>query len=67
MESMLADHFTKPLQGSLFKTIWSDILNLPELLYMVWEGSKSECNEMLKLHRVDYNPIPHECVAKDES
>jgi len=29
MENMLADFFTKPLQGSAFRKMWDIILNLP--------------------------------------
>ena len=36
-------------------------------LDMVWEGYKSECDEMIKMPRVDENPIPQECVAEVES
>jgi len=28
--NMLADFFTKPLQGSTFKKMWSIILNMPD-------------------------------------
>ena len=44
-------------------------MNLPEGindLGMGWEGSKLERNEMIKLHRVDNNPTPKECVAEYE-
>ena len=42
-ELMLADHFTKALQGILFKKFWVEVMNLLEgldNLDMVWEGYK---------------------------
>ena len=59
------DHFTKPLQGILFIKFRAEIMNIPDdtdAFDLGWEGSKSEWEEMVKLHKTDDNPIPQECV-----
>ena len=37
-EEMLGDHFTKPLQGALFRKFRSEIINIPDDLDMVKMG-----------------------------
>ena len=66
-ESMLVDHFTKLLQGSLFRKFWAEIINIPEVLDnldMVWEGSTHKRGGMINLHHIYNNPIPQECVME---
>ena len=31
----MGDHFTKPLQGELFRKLWAEIMNIPDDLDMV--------------------------------
>ena len=60
---MSADHFTEPLQGSLFKNVQAETMNLPEGLdnfAIVQEVYKSENNDMIKLYHVNDNPISQE-------
>ena len=67
-ESMLSNHFIKPLQDILFRKFRAEIMNIPEGFYewdMGWEGYKYKRNEMIKLCCVGDNPIPQECVLED--
>ena len=70
MELLLVNHFTKPIQGSLFRKFQEEIMNLPERLDDLdirWEGYKPKHDKMIKSHCVDDNPIPQEYVAEYES
>ena len=37
-EKMLGDHFTKPLQGALFRKFRAEIMNIPDNLDIGWMG-----------------------------
>ena len=66
---MLAENFTKLLQGSLFRNFLAEMINLPEGLEdldMKWEVSKYDQDKIIKLHHVNDNPIPQDCVAEYE-
>jgi hypothetical protein len=56
---MLADHFTKPLQGALFRKFRTDIQGIPEGINEAELGwDREEKNEQKKV-----DPSPRECVA----
>ena len=50
---MLADHFTKPLQGGLFRIFRAELMNIPEdadITDMGWDGTETEKVVSWKLH-----------------
>ena len=52
-EKILGDHFTKPLQGALFRTFRAEIMNIPDDLDMGGVGMDvkgSKRGIMCKLH-----------------
>ena len=63
---MLADHFTKPLQGELLRRFISELMNLPEdtdMTEMGWDGTESEKGVSWKLHNEPDPACPHEYVG----
>ena len=66
MEEMLGDHFTKPLQGALFRKFREEIMNIPDDLEMGdlcmdRTGFKKEV--IWKLHNETHPGFPQECVG----
>ena len=52
-EKMMGDHFTKPLQGALFRKFRAEIMNIPDDLDMGEMGMDGKCLNkgiMCKLH-----------------
>ena len=65
-EEMLADHFTKPLQGSLFCKFRGEIMNIPEetdMNDMGWNDITEKKTVSEKLHGVTKQSSPQECVG----
>ena len=63
---MLADHFTKPLQGELLRRFITELMNIPEDAYMNdmgWDGTEEEKGVSWKLHNELYPACPQECVG----
>ena len=63
---MLGDHFTKPLQGALFRKSRSEIMNIPDDLYMgemFTEEAGIKRGVMWKLHNNTDPGCPQECVG----
>ena len=61
---MLAYHFTKPLQGGLFRRFRAELMNIPEdadITEMGLEGSEAEKGILWKLHNELDPTCPHEC------
>ena len=64
-EKMLRDHFTKPLQGALFKKSRAEIMNIPDDLdmgEMVMDGKGLKKGITCKLHNETEHRCPQECV-----
>ena len=65
-KNMLADHFTKPLQGELFRRFISEFMNIPEdadINEMGWDGTEARKGVLWKLHN-DLDPAcPQEFVG----
>ena len=67
---MLGDHFTKPLQGALFRKFREEIMNIPDELYMGEMGMDGEGIKkgfMWKLHNENDPGCPQECVGYYEN
>mmetsp|Transcript_13201 Transcript_13201/g.12816 ORF Transcript_13201/g.12816 Transcript_13201/m.12816 type:complete len:160 (-) Transcript_13201:301-780(-) len=65
-KKMLADLFTKPLQGELFREFRAKIMNIPigiSLYDMGWDGVETEKGVTWKLHEETYPECPQECVG----
>ena len=65
-EEMLADHFTKPLQGNLFRKFRDKIMNIPEetdMNDMGWNGMTDKKTVSEKIHGVSKQSSPHEWVG----
>ena len=63
---MLADHFTKPLQGGLFLRFRTELMNIPEdanITEMGWDGTEAEKGLSWKLQNELYPACPQECVG----
>jgi hypothetical protein len=61
-KGMLADHFTKPLQGTLFRKFRSEIQGIPIDMCdadLGWDVPCVKCGQKQK----SAGPIPHECVG----
>ena len=65
-EEILADHFTKPLQGSLFHKFLDEITNIPEekdMNDMGWNEITEKKTVSEKLHGVTKKSSLQECVG----
>ena len=65
-EKMLGDHFTKPLQGTLFKKFRAYIMNIPDDLdmgAMGMDGRVLKKGITCKLHNGTDPRCPQECVG----
>ena len=65
-EEILGDHFTKPLQGALFRKFRAEITNIPDDLDMGEMGmSRAGLKEgvVWKLHNETDHGFPQECVG----
>ena len=67
---MLADHFTKPLQGALFSKFRTEIQGIPTSMNdggIVW-GARGHFNAPPEAEYTDtYRPNPQECVGDDQN
>ena len=62
----MGDHFTKPLQGALFRKFRAEIMNIPDDLYMGemgMDGKGLKKGIMCKLHNETEPRCPQECVG----
>ena len=65
-EKMLGDHFTKPLQGALFRKFRAEIMNIPDDLGMGeigMDGKVLKMGIMCKLHNETDTRYPQESVG----
>ena len=65
-KQMLADHFTKPLQGELFRKFRAELMNIPEdidMSQMGWDGTGHPKGVTWKLHNETDPACPQECVG----
>ena len=65
-EEMLGDHFTKPLQGALFRKFRAEIMNIPydlDMGEMGMDGKGLKKGITCKLHNDTDPGIPQECVG----
>ena len=65
-EKMLGDHFTKSLQGALFRKFRSEIMNIPgdlDLGGMGMDGKGLKKGIICKLHNDTDPRCPQECVG----
>ena len=65
-EKMLGDHFTKPLQGALFRKFRTEIMNIPDALDMGEigvDGKGLKKGITYKLHNETDPRCPQECVG----
>ena len=65
-EEMMGDHFTKPLQGALFRKFRSEIVNIPDDLDMGEMGMDRtglKKGVMWKLHNETDPGYPQNCVG----
>ena len=65
-EKMLGDHFTKPLQGALFRKFRAEIMNIPDDLdmgEMGMDGKGLKGGITCKLHNKTDPRFPQECVG----
>ena len=65
-EEMLGDHFTKPLQGALFRKFRAEIMNIPDDLdmgEMGMDGTGLKKGITCKLHNKTDPGCPQECVG----
>ena len=63
---MLADHFTKSLQGNLFCKFRDKIMNIPEEMdmnYMGWNDMTEKKTVSENLHGVTKQSSPQDCVG----
>ena len=63
---MLADHFTKPLQGELFRKFRAELMNIPEDMDMEdmgWDGVDQPKGVTWKLHNETDPTSPQDCVG----
>ena len=66
---MLADHFTKPLQGELFRRFRAELMNISEdvdMGVMGWEGTEAKKGVSWKLHKESDPACRQECVGNYE-
>ena len=66
-KEMIGDHFTKPLQGELFRKFRAEIMNIPEnaiMSDMDWDGIDLPKGVTWKLHGETDTDCPQECVGK---
>ena len=65
-EEMMGDHFTRPLQGALFRKFRAKIMNIPDDLDMGKMGMDrkgSKKGSKCKLHNETDHGCPQECVG----
>ena len=65
-KEMLGDHFTKPLQGVLFRKFRAEIMNIPDDLdmgEMGMDGTDFKKGITCKLHKETDHGFPQECVG----
>ena len=65
-EEMLGDHFTKPLQGELFRKFRAEIMNIPDDLDMGdigMDGTGLKKGITCKLHNETDPGFPQECAT----
>ena len=63
---MLADHFTRPLQGEIFRRFRAELMNIPAdtgMTEMGWDGTKAKKGVSWKLHNEPEPACPRECVG----
>ena len=68
-EEMLGDHFTKPLQGALFRKFRVEIMDITDELDigdMDMDGTGFKEGITCKLHNETYPGCPQECVGDCE-
>ena len=64
--NILADYFTKTLQGELFRIFRADLMNIPEgadITEVGWDGTEAEKGVSWKLYSALDLALPHECVG----
>ena len=64
--NILADYFTKTLQGELFRSFRADLMNIPEgadITEVGWDGTEAEKGVSWKLYNALDLALPHECVG----
>ena len=63
---MLGGHFTKPLQGELFRNFRAEIMTIPDDLYIgeiVMDAKGLKKGIMCELHNKTNPRCPQECVG----
>ena len=64
--NILADHFTKPFQGELFRSFRAELMNIPEdadIADMGWDRTDAEKGVPWKLQNELDTTYPQECVG----